>query len=354
MKLIYAFISALVITSFAGCKQDFDITADYQEIPVVYGLLNQQDAVHYIRIQKGYLIDGDARLATGITDSIYYPDVLTVSLVGYNAQGAKVDSFTFERVDGNDPSIGLVKDSGLFANSPAWLYRSSRPLLDTRTYRLVVTNTSNGYTFKSKTIDNSDIKLIKDFAVNFPNYGSRLNLVNNNAQNINWNDAENAAIYDVTIRFFYTEYRASDNSFYKNDSIDVPYFRSFAPDLTSSANNRIEFTSDAFLTYLAAHITSDIEVVREFNVNKGMQFRFACGGNELYKYIDSRQAQGGLSANEALSPYTNIDGGVGLISSRYFKQVDSVLLSPLGLDTLACSSITRGLRFKKSNGVICQ
>lgn len=353
MKLIYAFVCALIITSFAGCKQDFDITADYQEIPVVYGLLNQQDAVHYIRIQKGFLIDGDARLATGVTDSVYYPDVLTVSLVGYNAQGAKVDSFTLERVDGNTIP-GLEKDSGAFANSPAWLYRRTQPLLDSRTYKLVVTNNSNGYTFKSKTVDNKNIKLIQDFQVNFPYYGARMNLLNSNAQNINWNDAENAAIYDVTIRFFYTEYRASDNSFYKNDSIDVPYLRSFAPDLTSTANNSIEFTADAFLTYLAAHITSDIEVVREFNVNKGMQFRFACGGNELYKFIDAQRAQGGLSANEALSPYTNIDGGVGLLSSRYFKQVDSVLLSPLGLDTLACSAISRGLHFKKSNGVICQ
>ena len=53
MKVTYSFIAVLLITLFTGCKQDFDITADYIEVPVVYGLLNQQDDTSYIRIQKG-------------------------------------------------------------------------------------------------------------------------------------------------------------------------------------------------------------------------------------------------------------------------------------------------------------
>src|SRR5947209_3608613 len=109
----------LAISLFAfvsGCKKDFDITANYKEIPIVYGLLNAQEFTHYVRIQKGYLIDGNALIAAGVADSIYYPDVLTVKL---KAQ-PNGSIYNLTRIDGN--TVGLPKDSGIFANSPNILY----------------------------------------------------------------------------------------------------------------------------------------------------------------------------------------------------------------------------------------
>ena len=355
MKLPYSIVAALLLTLFAGCKQDFDITADYKEIPVVYGLLNQQDNVHYIRIQKGYLIDGDARVAAGVTDSVYYPDTLTVKLIPYFNGSPSGSAFTLNRVDGD--ALGLPKASGTFANSPNILYRFTGALDNTKTYRLEVTNKSNGYKFKSKKNEDSvDITLVKDFQINSPfKAGLAIGLQSEpSAFKVVWRGAENSGVYDLTVRFHYLEFKQSDNSLYRDTFVDIPFLRSYIPSSTTSDLYTVPLTSDLVLGYLANNVKSDIEVIRQFNILKGMQFKFAAGGSELKKFMESQQAQGGLASNEALPTYSNIDGGVGLLSSRYFKQIDSVLLKPEGIDSLACSSITRALKFKNRNGVLCQ
>src|SRR4051812_8201360 len=110
MKVPYSLIVIVLLLLVGGCKQDFDITSDYKEIPVVYGLLNAQDNTHYIRIQKGYLIEGDALLAAGSSDSIYYPEnALIVKLIPYTASGLQQGAIiSLSRVDGN--TVNLPKE----------------------------------------------------------------------------------------------------------------------------------------------------------------------------------------------------------------------------------------------------
>ncbi len=356
MKNNIAIAALAFILMFSGCKQDFDITADYKEVPVVYGLLNQQDGKHYIRIQKGYLIDGDARVASGVPDSIYYPDVLTVKMIVLNTQnGNRIDSFELQRVDGNTIA-GFEKDSGLFANTPNWLYTTNKQLNPDRSYLLEVTNNTNGYKFRTKVNGSQSVNLVRDFAISTPIYNQKLNLSNqkNTSIKVLWTTAQNAGIYDLTVRFPYKEYRTSDNALLLDTFVEITFVRSLEYEYNGlSINPPIEITSDNFLTQLSKKLTATTDVYREFNIYKGMQFKVAAGGTDLTNYIRSARAQGGLSSNEALAPYTNIEGGIGILSSRYFKQVDSVLFTPIALDSLACSDISRALRFKNHSGVLC-
>src|SRR5437899_1932520 len=73
---------AIIVFALSACKQDFDITASYKEVPLVYGLLNQQDSanIHFVRIQKAFLLQGSAYTAAGNPDSIYYTDSLLVQI----------------------------------------------------------------------------------------------------------------------------------------------------------------------------------------------------------------------------------------------------------------------------------
>jgi hypothetical protein len=114
-----------------------------------------------------------------------------------------------------------------------------------------------------------------------------------------------------------------------------------------------DLSASTLIGFLSNNLEHSTAVYREFNVQKGIQVIVSAGGTQLANYITSQMAQGGLASNEALPLYTNIDGGQGLFSSRYVKQVDSVLLSDRGLDSLACSELGRGLRFKNHSGLIC-
>ena len=63
-----------IATLFHSCSTDFDVTAPYKEIPVVFGIINKDEAVQYIKINKAYLNDeGSAIIAGTVPDSNIYP-----------------------------------------------------------------------------------------------------------------------------------------------------------------------------------------------------------------------------------------------------------------------------------------
>src|SRR5690349_20621550 len=100
-KTCYSLFAILLFT-ISSCRQDFDITSKYKEVTIVYALLNAKETTHYVRIQKGYLIDGNALTAAGVKDSIYYPNILTVKLTPYFNGSVNGSPFTLTRVNGPD------------------------------------------------------------------------------------------------------------------------------------------------------------------------------------------------------------------------------------------------------------
>ena len=354
MKLRSILFITIFVVLFSGCKQDFDITSKYKETPVVYALLNANETTHYIRIQKGFLIDGNALLAAGISDSIYYAD-LTVKLIPYSGNNPTGLPILFTKIDGDTLSPPIRKDSGTFTSSPNILYRYKGLLSTTKRYKLEITNNSNGNTITTLPNENpNDIGtgLVSDFLVSTPTYNTKINLRTINAAKVVWDPATNGGIYDLTIRFPYREFNQSDNSLKADTFIDILVFKSLIQ-TTTGGSKTAEVPGTLILSGLAAKLSADISVYREFNKLKGMRFTFQVGGTDYQKFVVTQQVQGGISANEAISPYSNIAGGEGLFSSRFTKHVDSVLLTDPALDTLSCSILSKNLRFKNHTGQIC-
>lgn len=350
MQRNYFLFALILFIFFSGCKKDFDLTAPYKEIPVVYGLLNKNETTHYIRIQKAYLIDGNAYSAAGVADSVYYTDSITVKLIGYDVNRNRKDSFLLRKIDGN--LIGLPKDSGLFANAANILYSFNATLNVARSYKLEISR--NGKMLAHTSDDpRLNIFLIDDMTINTPINaisGYKINLQNKYPSGLSWYSQPNAGVYDLTVRFYYREYLTSDNSLQKDAYIDVPFFKSQLSDYVSGGTVKSEFTADILLNNLAKNLQSSPDVYRQF---VKMDFIFAAGGIHLANLVNSQQAQNGITSGEALPPYTNIVNGMGILSSRVFTTVDSVLLTNNGLDTLAGSPITCPLRFKNHLGNTC-
>lgn len=345
-KIAALLLLGVVLITIQACTQDFDVSADYKEVPVVYGLLSSNENVHYIRIQKGFLIDGDAFPAAGVADSVYYSDSLVVTLKELPNGG----TFTLTRVDGNTEVPAIPKDGGQFANSPNILYKFTGSLNPSKEYQLtVVRGETNDVITTAKT------KLVSDFTISFPEAGSKFDLKTVQVPIVYWFTAGNAGIYDLTIRFNYLEFaNGTTGPPVKDTFVDIVILKNNIFGNGSPADPRTtELNGEYILRAIAAGIPANDAVYREFNETKGMQFRFGAGGIELANYINSKLAQSGITSNEALPPYTNIQNGVGLLSSRYFKNVDGVLLGDKGLDTLSCSPITSGLKFKNSLGGFC-
>jgi gliding motility-associated-like protein len=68
-----AFISLLGL--LFSCNTDVDLIGDYKVTPIVYGLLDQSDSIHYIKIQKTFLGQSNALDMAQVQDSSYFDDV---------------------------------------------------------------------------------------------------------------------------------------------------------------------------------------------------------------------------------------------------------------------------------------
>ena len=80
----------------------------------------------------------------------------------------------------------------------------------------------------------------------------------------------------------------------------------------------------------------------------GMDFVFYAGGYEILLLYLNNIANSGITELFITEQYTNIEGGLGVFSSRYIMPVENLILSDVALDSLACGRITRHLNFKSS------
>ena len=84
---IFNFILALAaLFFFAGCEAEFSPNTEWSEIPVVYGVLDQDDDTSYVRVQRCFLGEGNQYDYARVADSINYPQgALSVFIEEWNA-----------------------------------------------------------------------------------------------------------------------------------------------------------------------------------------------------------------------------------------------------------------------------
>ena len=126
----------LGLVFFTACEKDFSVNSDSEPFPVVYGILDIADNVHYIKIYKSYLTEGSA-YGDDMVKNIHkysYIDSLDVYMIEYNAQGDSIRTILF------DTTTSIPKDSGLFGYPMQILYKAEAILDIENTYKLVVFN----------------------------------------------------------------------------------------------------------------------------------------------------------------------------------------------------------------------
>ena len=64
-----------VLISLYSCSEKVDLIGDYKETAVVYGLLDQADSLHFIKITKAFIGPGSAVDIAQISDSSYFQQV---------------------------------------------------------------------------------------------------------------------------------------------------------------------------------------------------------------------------------------------------------------------------------------
>ncbi|MCX6227282.1 MAG: hypothetical protein NTV01_21475, partial [Bacteroidia bacterium] len=261
----------MILPEFASCRNDFELMATYKDIPVVYCVLNQNDSVHYLRLEKSFLGADNAYEMARQTDSIYYKEA-SVFLERW-ADGTMQEQLALERV------VNPVRDSGIFTNDPNYLYQSTAPITGNCEYRLNIRIPPTGTEITASTHTANGFRIIKPetYKNNLP-FSSY-----NNYLTVEWISAPFTRIYNLVIRFHYLEVFNTDTSHLTADWVIGDYVSE-----SGIGGERLisEILQGNFYKWLGNKLKEPSSPILRLADKKAIDFIFTVGGEELYTYLE--------------------------------------------------------------------
>ena len=324
-SLLVLSLSALLFS----CNKELNVNADWKDITVVYGLLDQQDTIHYFKITKAFLGPGDAMQFAKIADSSNYPDKLDVTLEAWEGSLLKL-SYVCDTVTIHDKEAG----DSIFYYPDQLMYYTRATLNQNYTYKLVIKNKITGKEINAIT------PLVHDFEIEKPQ-GFMVNYQPGRNSEVKWLTAQAGKRYQLTIRFHYAESPKSDPSQIEMKYIDWIVFNN-QRSLNDEGGDPMDFyfPGDAFYMILGAKIPVNPDVNR---AARHVDYIFSVAAEDLNTYMEVTEPS--LSIVQERPSFTNINNGIGIFSSRFEKVKDSLLLNQNTLTELKVNPYTINLGF---------
>lgn len=298
-RLIFLLFIPMV---WVSCETDFDLNAEWKDITVVYGILNQNEDIHYIRIQKAFLGQGNVMQMALEADSNLYPNNLDVVIQEWNnaalVRTLQLDTVTIEN-----------KEPGIFFSPNQPMYFTQASLNPNYKYKLLIENRNTGKIISSK------CELVGDFGITTPAANTQINfnIPTNPLKTFAWRPAKNAGRYQMIMRFNYLDVDVDTN-----DTI-ARYIDWLSPIVKSgnssgSGDIEIRFTNETFFSMVETQIPKLENIIR-YPVN--VELIFYVAANDLSTYIEVNEPSSSLVQERP--EYTNIENGLGVFSARYDK-----------------------------------
>lgn len=323
----HIFLAILLCFFISSCSTDVDVIGEWKETMVVYGLLNPSDAVHYIKIGKAFLGEEDAFVMAQEYDSLYYSNDLEITLQRIKS-GVLIETITLQK----DASI--TKDSGTFSSPNQILYKTNQPIYGDSKYTLEITNTNTGNYTTASTF------LVKDFTIDKPKTTESVNwnLINSDYK-VKWQSAENGKLYQLTIRFNYTEENTA-TQVTESKYIDWVFTPEESNNTSAGEDMEVAIDGQSFYTFVASMIEPNGLVNR--SIGK-LDFIITIAAEDFTTYMEVNQPSSGVLQEKPV--FTNIENGIGIFSSRFEKTVSGLNMSTSSQDSLRFGSHTKNLGF---------
>ena len=310
----FLIVITIFFVFFNSCDTDFNVNADWEEVTVVFGLLDQSQDTQYVRVNKAFLGDQDAYQMAAVSDSLNYAiEDLEVKIQRVKYSGSDLNILDEVILD----DTIMFKDEGDFASDHNLIYffKTNNFLVEDKKFILTITNLRTGNVVSSETNLIHDLSLMSSF--NNPAY--KMGFYNQSgdfsATTIEWTHAENAAIYEITMFLNYTEYG--------QDTIVKTISKVF-PIIPYNGNSDMsqKITGEEFFNFIANSIKENNNVNRRIN---NIDLLFSAGTSELQTYINLNQPPTGIVQERPV--FTNVDNGIGIFTSRYNKLQENISIT---------------------------
>jgi len=346
-KFILIVFATITLFFCSSCESDFQLTSEWKEFTIVYGLLDQNEKDNFVRIQKAFLDENtNAFDIAGIADSLYHEDLQSVDLLEFN-DDTRIRTIPMQRVlAGNFQLEKNLEEGDIFANKPYYLYHTDSILDNKYNYQLKI-ETGRDNTVTANT------SLIGDFEVLNPKTRTEINLASKNPF-VRWRKAPNSTLYGLRLVFYYSEITPNEPTLNKKLSWDlissarVPGDNLITYDfdiITDNLNTLTNEYRNAFFKHLANNIEPASFTNRTID---SVQYEFSFGSEDILKYnqVIAAQQQSVVGGGQAINPYSNVENGLGLLASRTTVVINRLTLDSETRDSLSCSPLVRDLNFE--------
>ncbi len=316
--IFFLFLPLLFLTW--SCEEEFDINAPYQEISVIYGLIDPGEDTIFLKINKAFLGNGNALEMAKIEDSSAYVNRLQATIEEWEDNNLlttyQLDTITIKN-----------KEEGVFYNPYQVIYYTPYQPVTSREYRLNVKVNGNEITARTN--------LVNNFSVSKPSAGSKfIQFRKGTDGEIEWVSAKYGKRYEVVIRIKYKEVLFdSPDTVYKYIDWGMGTKKSENDD--GGIDMTISYSNDGFYTLIANEIPYSDDPGKEANVKErytnDVDFIIAVAAEEFNTYMEVNEPSNSIVQERP--EYTNIDQGIGLFSSR-FKNIRTKKMHPETIETI--------------------
>ena len=325
MKWMFSLVLAGFL--FSACDNDLVVIDNWKDIPVVWGFVSKSDTAHYIRVEKAFLDPNtSAYVIAQVPDSLYYSNAtVTIKRI------ASGDVYTLEKVDGN--LEGYPRKSGVFASAPNYLYKikgNEIDLVPGEKYQFSLVRNGLEAPVTAETI------ILPKPVIRNPSVGTNLLFRNGSNFTFDWNDMPDAGMFDIHMRFSYTEKTPETGGLFIPDTIEWVVAQGVI-------DSDFRMDGGEFYRSIDALIEDNPAAIRTIGT---VDIIVWCGGKELEEYISVALANTGITSTQDFPEYTNLSEGNGIFTSRNYTDNMGYPLHNLTIDSLKDGSITGHLNFQ--------
>jgi len=339
MKNSYLLSFVCLVCLLTACKPNFNLNAPFKDVPVVYGILNYQDSIHYVKIYKGFQPNenGAAFIDAQNPDSIYYHNDILVFLQEYDGEQRTMRPDIPLHITHDFP-----RDSGVFYyKEERIIYHTKETLDQSKIYNIKIINKLNGNITEGRT------PLVGIFKI------ANLSFNMLTAKYVYFTPAANARGYEIHVNFIYFEVDIKTNEIVKVGKIVKNITSRVGEVFTPNdyGELRKEFTP-TFFDDIATQLKPNANIVRYmgFPGSNGtcIEIEAWAAGESMINFLVSNQPTS--SFVQVTNTYTNLSASegnaFGFFSSRVKALNGYFSIDKSTMDSLCFGSKTYHLGFR--------
>ncbi len=316
MNKLRIFLWALLLLTWS-CSEDFNMNASYENITVVYGMIDPGTDTIFLKINKAFLGEGNTLEMAKIEDSSVYVNGLQATIEEWE-NGSFIKSYSLDTITIKN------KEEGTFYNPYQIIYFTPYEPVTSRSYLLKILVSNKEVT--------SYTNLVNDFSITKPSAGSSaIQFTKGQEGKVEWTSAVFGKRYEVVIRINYKEMLLdSPDTVYKY--VDWNMGTQKSADNNGGETMFVAYSNDGFYTLISNQIPYE-DPAEEANVKERFTNKvdviIAVAAEELNTYMEVNEPSNSIIQDRP--EYSNVTNGTGIFSSRYKK----LRTKKLGLTTVA-------------------